>query len=241
MSETRGIYNMSDEAYVVMPHTACRPSGFDEYDNLTGYVTRVYRKEWRDKRGNLWRRTTTIVNLGRPDRGRAKDPDAQLESEELPSGGEAPAHREAVLASRERKHGAILKRVAAYLEEHGPSLLVDLRSVAGYSESNNVLAHLRMFPNVYYCYGTRPHVWGLYGQSYTPAPRPPIPAVVRMEALLREQGPMLVSEISKRVGVAHRTTGNLLNQHRDTIFVKVGEKLTSGGQMASLWYVKEAE
>lgn len=56
-----------------------------EYEKLTGYVSRQYAVEWEDANGNTWRKTCTVINLGRPDRGIPVDPDEMIENvERLP-------------------------------------------------------------------------------------------------------------------------------------------------------------
>lgn len=114
---------MTEEALVLLPRTACKPSGFSEYDNLTGYVDRTYTTTWHDDKGNLWRKTCTIINLGRPDRGVPVDPDTLLTSEEWGkerNGNPSPTYAHvAARAAAIRRDAERELEIVAYLKEHG--------------------------------------------------------------------------------------------------------------------------
>jgi hypothetical protein len=126
---------------------SCKPSGFAEYDGLTGYVERTYTTTWRDKDGTLWRKTCQVLNLGRPDRGIVVDPDTAIAYEpwqdsKLPMQPNAPsAAIEAHHRNKEARHDAIQAQLVAYLREHGATSALALVDVVG-KDINWVRRHL---------------------------------------------------------------------------------------------------
>lgn len=216
-----------------------------EFDNLTGYVTGNYVSEWTDRRGNRWRSCVTVVNLGRPDRGIvADDVDVELAPERLPLGKGASAearYQESLAATRERRHGALLRDLGAYMQEHGPSTLGEMLPVTGWRDDQNLTAHLRMFPEVYVCYRKNPQVWGLHGQHYEPQGKLR-PLFMRVWDALLEYGPMTAQEISCAVEASKSATDSTLRKDKGITFVKVGVRATgdTGGAPSTVWGLKEA-
>lgn len=92
-----------------------QPSGFDEYDQLTGYEAGVYASQWADEKGNVYLRTTTIINLGRPDRGVPVDPDRLLGPEPKPERVNGQATK------LQRAHGQLTRDVIDHLQYYGPA------------------------------------------------------------------------------------------------------------------------
>lgn len=115
----------------------CKPSGFAEYDGLTGYVERTYTTTWRDAQGNLWRKQCQIINLGRPDRGIVVDPDAAIAYEPWQE-SKPPLSPNAPSAAIEGHHRAKAARdailqaqVLTYMHEHGAVHINDLVNALG--------------------------------------------------------------------------------------------------------------
>ena len=102
-----------------------KPSGYPEYDNLTGYLERTYQVEWRDKDGIWWRKTCQVINLGRPDRGVPVDVEA-LEAQEVWGDGEVTVERGA-----KAKRGEVIGMLVDALREGGPMTTPRLASRVG--------------------------------------------------------------------------------------------------------------
>lgn len=152
----------------------CKPSGFDEYDALTGYVERTYTKTWRDADGNLWRKTTTIVNLGRPDRGVPVDPDAQLAPAPLNSMRDYDG--ESSLAVRQSKskarHSMAQIVMSAYMHKHGATSVEELARHVN-MQKEWVRLHLLEREGKVYCriwVNQRHCLWGLVNVHDKDAP-----------------------------------------------------------------------
>ena len=147
---------------------SCKPSGFSEYDSLTGYVERTYATTWRDAQGNLWRKTCTLINLGRPDRGIVVDPDAAMayepwEESRSPMQASAPsAAIEAHHRNKEARHDAVQALLVAYLREHGATSALVIVDVVG-KEINWVRRHLAEREHKAYkriIVNSHIHLWG---------------------------------------------------------------------------------
>lgn len=224
---------------------SCKPSGYPEYDSLTGYVTKTYTMEWEDTSGNRWRKTCTVINLGRPDRGTPVDPDALMVEESMPVERMASAVAQqkiaaAIAAQREERHAKARKLLGAYMIEHGPSRLPDLLPAVreiGWTNLFSLREHINMFPETYLLYWGNPQMWGLHGQEFT-SPKPHRhQAVEKLQQALLTHGPMLAGELHKaaRVGVARRFLDTLLKKNEGTIFVKVGRKRVPGSKEGAVW------
>jgi hypothetical protein len=143
----------------------CKHSGFGEYDNLTGYLTRTYTVEWEDRQGTRWRKTCQVINLGRPDRGIPVDPDGAMEAEEWVDDEGQPAK-----ALTHAKQGETLARLVAALQRRGPCGTVQLAAAinrTGAAIRNTLLRRSDLF--VCLERGTRGRgraresLWGLVG------------------------------------------------------------------------------
>ena len=148
----------------------CKPSGYPEYDNLSGYVSDVYTLDWTGADGTLWRKIVTVINLGRPDRGVPADPGEAMASEEwgervrpgyaFSLGDAHEAHRQ---AARER-HVQIQMRVVAYLMAHGPTSCNVMALELGVSK-HTLMPHLKQREGSAYVRIRKGHetVWGVVG------------------------------------------------------------------------------
>lgn len=142
------------------PHGNCKYTG-TEYDALSGYVTSTYTMEWQDKDGTRWRKTCTVINLGKPDRVAPVASDAAMQAESLPS---------ALLnASPKRRggHGEIMGRIVEMLRRNGPMTTTDIGTVVNRSQQairNSMVRRTDLFV----CLSgggesRRPTTWGLVG------------------------------------------------------------------------------
>ena len=97
--------------------------GVPAYDNLTAYVTRTYQSEWRDIHGNLWRKTCTVINLGRADAVTPADPGAELAPASLSDLPGAKVRRNAV--------GYTLNRYVDVVRRYGPLPILRIAELTG--------------------------------------------------------------------------------------------------------------
>jgi hypothetical protein len=223
------------------PHGTCNYSGYPEYDSLTGYVTGTYSREWNDKKGNRWRKTVTIINLGRPDRGiAADDVDEAMSPEPLPY--ERPSftdsYRSAIIANAERKHSKALELYKAYMLEHGPAPVRDLLRVAEWHNKQQVYKHLRLFPDVYRSFPGNPQAWGLHGQQAKKS-RPVYSGLPKlMRDALIEHGVMTANELAAILGYKADTCRQSLCQ-RENMFVRVRREPRPESKVLSvIWGVR---
>lgn len=135
--------------------------GDPSYDNLTGYVTRTYQSEWRDIHGNLWRKTCTVINLGRSDAVTPADPEAQMGRAYLDELAGAPIRR--------HPKGQTVARFVDVLRRYGPLPVARIVELTGHSKQA-IVATLNyndtVFVRVGEVMGARGKVaatWGLIG------------------------------------------------------------------------------
>jgi hypothetical protein len=215
-----------------------KPSGFREYDNLSGYVTGNYVSEWTDRWGNRWRTITTVVNLGRPDRGIAVDPDdamtpdvwvddQQREIEQAQRGY-------AVERNRVERHRVAMEQLTAYMQAHGPTVVPELLMVVDWASRTLLTEHLTMFPDVYLRYWDRPQVWGLYGQTYKRT-FDDMPVADRLTQVMTKHGPLTMKELMARTGATREGIRRQL-QDRSDLFVMVDRREEKRqGPKADVW------
>lgn len=132
-----------------------------EYARLTGYVSDQYAVEWEDENGNLWRKTCTVINLGRPDRGVPVDPDEAIKSERWPKDYRQRIPRKPAVPPV----NAAQERTVDYLRKFGPSTIPDIAGHFGLYLSG-VQKHLtKREGHVYERVGKRGRsdLWGLIG------------------------------------------------------------------------------
>lgn len=142
-----------------LQRTKCRPSGYGEYDNLTGYVDRTYSVEWEDAHGNTWRKTCTVINLGRPDRGIPVDPDNEMSKPIPPAdprdGGNMPMMRRAERVVQTQEI------VVDYLTRNGMTSAKDMARPLGISRTT-LIDHLHKRDTIYFRKRDgRAILWGL--------------------------------------------------------------------------------
>lgn len=214
----------------------CKPSGYAEYDNLSGYVDRTYTTTWHDKDGNLWRKTCTVINLGRPDRGTPVDPDAQLDTEPWNDTADrlvvATAGKKDALAERE---ALLLVRVQAHLRKYGASTAKDLAVSVGIGQPQ-VANHLRKYTDKYMLLEGSLYLWGLVGVDYGVNPALP-QYVVMFRATLLEHGPLTVADLCRLSGVQKGSATTGMARYTN-IFAKVGYK-TNGRMLTTIWGLVE--
>jgi hypothetical protein len=214
-----------------------KPSGYAEFDSLTGYVTGNYVSEWKDRCGTRWRTVVTVINLGRPDRGVVVDPDAQLADEFLYDDESQKAYAQSIVLNREERHEAAKERIVAYLQEHGPVPIEDLCAVGGWKKRPSVKEHLVRYPELYLCFWENPQVWGLHGQTYDPQGKAR-PVVMKMHDAIIEHGPMTAQEIADATGSSIGRVTGLLREGAP--FVKVGERDSRyKGVVSVVWGLEE--
>ena len=140
----------------------CKPSGFAEYDNLTGYVEQTYTREWTDAAGNRWRKVVTVINLGRPDRGIPVDPDAQMQAERFPRHEPRPRKERRPTSL---KRGDVQRQVGDYLRQYGPAHAKLIASDLGIAY-DTLFYHLKGRKGQLYCACGKVGkavIWGLVG------------------------------------------------------------------------------
>ncbi len=104
-----------------------------DYDRMTGYVTRTYQSEWRDAQGNLWRKTCTVINLGRADRVTPQTGEELLHTEKMPGDLRSSAQQRAgrIAAGRARRQ-AKRDAIAELLQAQGPLTCAEIAEALGY-------------------------------------------------------------------------------------------------------------
>lgn len=198
------------------------------YDHLTGYVTGNYTSEWTDKSGTRWRTHTTIINLGKPDRGiPVDDPDAAMRPEPLPYVRPvlSTSRRGNMIANAEKRHAEAMRLFKAYMLQHGPAPVTDLLGVTEWTTRESVRVHLNLFPDVYRQF--HGSLWGLHGQE------PPrvekvysgLPAQIR--ATLLEFGPMTANDVAAQLD-CQRAPCRVVFSHYSDLFVAVGKVKRAG-------------
>lgn len=159
----------------IIGRLTCKPSGYGEYDNLTGYIDHEYSIEWTDADGTKWRTIVTVINLGRPDRGEPVDPDAAMVSEDWGE-RERLGYTESLADAREahrqvarQRHAQIQMKVVEYLMARGPMNCNEMASDIGVSK-NTLMPHLRQREGSAYVqvgYSGRSVLWGVIGVHET--------------------------------------------------------------------------
>lgn len=191
MNEFEDIYRTSGQVV---------PSGFPEFDNLTGYEVGVYASQWTDKDGTVYLRTTTIVNLGKPDRGAVLDPDRLLERERLSEGYEwLEVSRNACTNKRLEREQEVAKRIEAYLQEHEPASPRTLWRALGWGETiirRVLVSNPDKFVQVSH---------GVYGRVGHKHEKKITPAGESVIAYLTEHGPSSVREIADALSIQTNT------------------------------------
>jgi hypothetical protein len=217
----------------------CKHSGFGEYDNLTGYLTRTYTVEWEDRQGTRWRKTCQVINLGRPDRGIPVDPDGQLGEEDLPEPvsvlylqrAQAAAKKAAMLRD-ERS----MSKIVAYLKEHGPQPLDVLLGVSEWAGKMQVRDHLQKHKDIYVKFYLKPVIWGLHGQEWQPPAkeRGKPASAIKIREVLNEHGPMTQAQIKRLVPFDKTAISRELRACRDWFRV-VGVRNTDGSYQGRVY------
>ena len=221
-----------------LERTHCKPSGYPEYDNMSGYLERRYSVEWEDAQGTLWRKTCTVINLGRPDRGTPVNPDEAMETDDGLFRDEHSQMADAWKARREQKiaNDAILvERLRAAYAKHGP---MTSSRIAGkvHLKQARVAELLRSRPDLFQFFGGFDRAWGLLDQEYTPVAKKKVTQLMLdIRGLLLERGPMTSPAIADVLGKYPTSVHNSLKNHGDW-FVGVGTQPIQGNRPATrIW------
>jgi hypothetical protein len=186
-----------------------KPSGFPEYDSLTGYLERTYTVEWEDSSGTRWRKTCQVINLGRPDRGVVVPPDDEQDD-----------NTDAVERLRQEKlkrDQATLDQLQQILTERGPLSSYKLAKIL--KRGRFGLVDLMRYRSDVFEHRQKPSsCWALVGQpveerSYVS------PVVEDVRRVLIEHGPMIGAHIADHVGRSRPYVSELLNKHKDVFAV----------------------
>lgn len=222
--------------YTAERHTP-RPTGYPEFDSLTGYVTGQYTTEWQDKEGTRWRTTVTIVNLGKPDRGIYRDPDAMIDKPETLV--EESTWRQSIAANRTRRLSDWHKRLVAYLEQNGPTDFRTLARGIGVRDLESLRRYLRSESDTFLRYWDRPVVWGLFGQTWKPQEASTSGmGVMAIEVAIRKYGPMTVSELVEKTSLTSTWIDRAIQRNKDT-FTRVGYVRVPARRPTSIWGLVE--
>lgn len=223
----------------------CKPSGFVEYDELSGYVTRQYVSEWQDKDGTRWRKIVTFINLGKPDRGIVRDPDAMIGRGEKLFGldGSEPHWQKAVKAASEARvvrEAQLVSALQQAFATHGP---MSVSQVCAHVDAakERILRALRGNRDAFRFFGDTNSIWGLHGQTYTHVKK-----VVRTKLayMIREclvqHGAQTAAEIAKRTGKHQQNVAHSLQMMIEW-FEVAGQRPGQGHvPPARIWTLTEA-
>lgn len=208
-----------------------------DYDKLSGYVTRQYQVEWTDTNGTRWRKTCTTINLGKADPVSPVDPDAQMGAESLNYDRSASldaAYEQVRILTEQRKQRAHIALVA-HLQAHGPQTIEALLGLTEWEIVATLRNYMRSQPAVFVRLYKSPAVWGLVGQTYTPALKdlkPPKGAWIIRDVLV-ERGPMTQREIQAATGLS-RSFVQACVAEWPVLFCVVGRKRVPGATMPSV-------
>lgn len=231
--------------YVADERRTPRPTGFPEYDALTGYVTGNYISEWQDKDGTKWRTVTQVINLGKPDRGTPVDPDMIDFEERLDAGGGplgAAGWAQAVEASKQKRidrDAAAAEDIEAHLADNGPSTVTQICAALDIDKIR-ALRVLRAHPDTFVFYAGQFRVWRLHGQEYTP---PVIKRITNTMRAIRDHmlayGPNTCTEIAKELGAHPTTIHNSITEHRNWFCVVKTYPRTGNMPETRVWGLTE--
>lgn len=160
-----------DQLYAGRLTGNCKHSG-TEYDNLTGYVVKEYTMEWTGEDGTRWRKTCTVINLGKPDRSIPVDPDKVMNEQEPLAFRRNPGVAERLAREREERkaarHAIFVEQIRTFLVEHGPHTArktCDKLKIPQYA----VLEVLREHRDIFTPLGGNRSAWGVVGIHHAKA------------------------------------------------------------------------
>jgi hypothetical protein len=188
-----------EQVYAGRLQGECKPSGYGEYDNLTGYLTGSYSLEWTDERGTRYRTVCQVINLGRPDRGILVDPDKELEHEPFDEAENNKAAMSKMKVMKAGRDAVLLMRMEEVLRQHGPmsanvcsfKLQVTRARVAQLFEAN---------PQLFRSLGRIDKAWGLVGVEYDAQERKVVhKTTMAARQFLIEHGPATAPEIARHL------------------------------------------
>jgi hypothetical protein len=203
-------------------------SGFAEFDNLTGYVTGNYVSEWQGRDGTRWRTITTVINLGRPDRGIRVDSEAAIVYE-----GPVP------LGFNPRVQGKTEDLLVAIVEllQDRPLTRNEISTKLEVSAAR-VKSAIRHHPHHFrVCgHGALGNLYGAAGVTY--AERVHLNGIDRIIAYLQAHGPSTVNVVCEALGMAVSTFYTAHHSNPGVLCtVGVTEPTGLGGPTTRIWDV----
>lgn len=211
---------------------------YAEYGELSGYLEREYSIEWQDEAGNTWRKTCTVINLGRPDRGVPVDPDEAMESEDGLFSDENSQMADAWRARHQRKleNDAILvERLREAFVKYGPMTTTRMANKVNLKRAR-VKDLVKNHPDIFKFFGGTERTWGLLHQEMPAVVKRKVtPLMIAARELLLERGPMTAPEVANALGKYQTSIHNSLKT-RDDWFVGVGIRPMEGNRPAAcIW------
>lgn len=208
-----------------------------EYHRLTGYLVGTFTVERRDRRrGCIIQTEYEVINLGRADRGITVDPDVLLEEEKLEGEEQMDSYHQTIAAKAEQRHDVAKEILIAYLQKYGPQPTRALTGLTEWKGRKSLVDHLGRFPDTYIRVCENPLMWGLPGQTWA-AERQVSAGEWRLVEVLKEHGPLLISEARLLANVPLKSAQTAMVRHEGFLFVRVGEKRTNGGNSGTVWGV----
>jgi hypothetical protein len=218
-----------DELYAGVLHGNCNHTGYSEFDNLTGYVTKEYTTEWVDPSGTRWRKRCQIINLGRPDRGIVVDPEEAIADEGIDPDGEPRKRRKMQRRTLDLtlKMNDLLQVKPMTAREMAQALDIPIRRMDGY---------LRDHGSSYAVVGKTMNefVYGMPGVVYKDAH---LGRMDKVRAHLREHGPSTIGQMIAALGIMKTTLVQHMQKHEGTVYTRLGGKKRRDGW---LWGLKAA-
>ena len=212
-------------------------SGDKDYNAFCGRV--AYRHTVTGITLDGWkvRHTVEYIDVGRPSPVSPVDPDAQMGAESLNYDRSASldaAYEQVRILTEQRKQRAHIALVA-HLQAHGPQTIEALLGLTEWEIVATLRNYMRSQPAVFVRLYKSPAVWGLVGQTYTPALKdlkPPKGAWIIRDVLV-ERGPMTQREIQAATGLS-RSFVQACVAEWPVLFCVVGKKRVPGATMPSV-------
>jgi hypothetical protein len=220
-------YNMwqREELYPGKLNGSCNYTGYGEFDNLTGYLTKEYTTEWQDSSGTRWRKTCRIINLGRPDRGVPVDSDEAMTPEPLEVSKATHASIVARAEQRAGRDAALVERVRACIKKHGAMSATALGGRLKVARERAARV-LNDNPSVFRPLGWNDKSWGLVGVEYKEK-RTIHKGVNEARDYLLKHGPSTAPDVSRAMGHVGNSMSHLFKHHPD-LFCVVSIRPASG-------------
>jgi hypothetical protein len=203
-----------EELYAGVLHGNCKHSGFGEYDNLTGYVTKEYTMEWTDRQGTRWRKTCRIINLGRPDRGIPVDPDEAMTPEQFEIAANVQATMAVQREAKAARAALLVGQVQECIQQHGAQSASACAKRLGVSILR-VADTFKAHPELFRSLGRKDNAFGLVGVEYAPPPRIRHRSVVALRDFLMVHGPSTAPQAAGRLKKKGNFLSHTMKRHPD--------------------------